>query len=780
MNGFYKFALGVMRFIMPLWYRVDTEGLENVPDEGGYLFISNHRSMADPILIGVQNPETQFCFLAKQELFSDGLVGWLLKKLGAVAVDRGTGDISPLEEIAARLEEGENALIFPEGTRSKDGKLGRFKTGAALIAAQTGVPIVPVSIYFEDELHFRSTIYVRYGAPFEIPQTDANDPSAAVLKQIRQEMTKQVSALLELSENAAALPYDETKTETEQEPEETESAADPGETKKVEDTRETMSKNRNHKKTSANQTPQQEPVKDVRASAADETDEDQEALDAAAEVENILEAVELKVAAETAEELVSDIEEEIAEEEEAAEEEAAEEFEEDIKPFHIRNPFKKLLQTEDEEAELEDDEEEIRLEEDEADADAEEIDAEEEEDESVRGGLFGGFAFKNPFKKPELDEEDAEEEISDDEESEDYDEVDEDEEEAEEGKYHVDYGKIALILTFVILGIFAVDFCRRLYIDWQSTQGMLNIQSQASNTVESMSGDSSQPETTMNPALTQNSALVTTVLTTTITGAEEETTTTTTAFVDDRETATISYPNEAIHSGSLVLVNNTYGLTDVPPMVTFADIPYQHLRVVRTDMQVAGQLSAPIISMFNDFFAATNFGNIMVYNTTGSPEYSPYSVAIPERASGLTLDFAILNEAAASHSPYTPDGNYSWLKEHAADYGFIERYPADKSDKTGVDGLTWHYRYVGAPHAKYMYENGLCLEEYLEQIATHTWDSEHLTVTVGGVEYEMYYVPASDTEATTEIKYPVGNEGSEPLISGDNMDGFVVAVAKPQ
>ena len=208
MKAFYRFAMNVMRFLMPLCYRIQVEGLENVPEEGGYLFVSNHRSNADPILIGIQNHQTQFCFLAKQELFSDGLVGKLLQKLGAVAIDRGAGDFSALDEIESRLQNGENALIFPEGTRSKDGKLGHFKTGAAMIAAQTGVPIVPVGISFENKLHFRSVITVRYGAPFEIPQTDPTNPSAAVLKQIRREMTDSVSALLTgvATETQKALP----------------------------------------------------------------------------------------------------------------------------------------------------------------------------------------------------------------------------------------------------------------------------------------------------------------------------------------------------------------------------------------------------------------------------------------------------------------------------------------------------------------------------------------------------------------------------------------------
>ena len=218
MNRFYKFAMRVMRLLMPLWYKIKTEGMENVPQKGGYLYISNHRSNADPILIGIQNKETQFCFLAKQELFSDGLVGWLLRKLGGVAIDRGAGDVSALEEIACRLQNGENALVFPEGTRSKDGTLGHFKTGAALLAAQTGVPVVPVAIVFDGKLHFRSKVVVRYGAPFDVPETDAGDPSPAVLKQIRREMTDRVTGLLTMKEpepqTQDALPDQQMKTGT--------------------------------------------------------------------------------------------------------------------------------------------------------------------------------------------------------------------------------------------------------------------------------------------------------------------------------------------------------------------------------------------------------------------------------------------------------------------------------------------------------------------------------------------------------------------------------------
>ena len=214
MTALYRFAATVMRILMPICYKIRLEGKENLPTEGGYLFISNHRSMADVLIIGMQNHKTQFCVLAKQELFANGFFGRLIKKLGAIAIDRGSGDISPLDELAERLRNGENALIFPEGTRSKDGKMLRFKTGAALIALQTGVPIIPVGIDIKGELHFRSRVTVRYGPAFHVPVSDVTEglPSSALLKAARKEMTQNVAALLPPPEEAK--PQEEKEGES--------------------------------------------------------------------------------------------------------------------------------------------------------------------------------------------------------------------------------------------------------------------------------------------------------------------------------------------------------------------------------------------------------------------------------------------------------------------------------------------------------------------------------------------------------------------------------------
>ena len=859
MNGFYKFAISVLRVVMPLWYKLDTEGLENIPEGSGYLFVSNHRSNADPILIGVQNPQTQFCFLAKQELFSDGLVGWLLRKLGAVAVDRGAGDVTALEEIEYRLQNGQNALIFPEGTRSKDGKLGHFKTGAALIAAQTGVPVVPVAISFDDELHFRSTIHIRYGAPFDIPTTTADDPEPAVLKQVRKEMTNHVSALLELNEQALAAeraalpdlsppdaeedaaklpepadqtpngsqnadeavlpaprklraghltdpdppdaddhPKKQTHRESAKKVPEPVRVTEHEKTRKSEEREQTM--NKNHHDNPAENDAEKNIVKETEETVSSVTGELEDIISgvekSADDVSEKVHAKKEKAAkkaektADAAEDAVDDAADDLKD----AADDAVDEVEpfdpdEDVRramaeaeaemgiPFKLRNPFKKKNRAADDE-----------------DLPAEPTDNADEDydddDMPAKGGLLGGLSLKNPFKKRQddfddemFDEDDQDFEDMDEEYADDKGYADDEEYDDEEG-HRLDYGRIALILTFVILGIFAFDFARRLINDWRSDQGTINIQShESSMVVESMNEVTTEAakETTAIAPTTKLTIEITSETTTATSTTDPAVTTVGTTFLDNRPTETLAVANEAKRSGCLTLIDNDHQQIFTPNLVSFSQFaaPVEHLRMVSpVGQKVDAQLAAPLKNMFNDFFTATGIGNVMVYNTTDTPAYPPYSISLPERSTGLTLDFAILNEAAQSHAQYTPDGNYSWLTEHACDYGFIVRYPAGKEEKTGQSGITWHFRYVGAPHAKYMYDNNLCLEEYLELVAQHPWNSQHLTTTVAGITYEMYYVPASETTATTEIQYPVDANGAQPMISGDNVNGFVVACVR--
>lgn len=116
---------------------------------------------------------------------------------------------------------------------------------------------------------------------------------------------------------------------------------------------------------------------------------------------------------------------------------------------------------------------------------------------------------------------------------------------------------------------------------------------------------------------------------------------------------------------------------------------------------------------------------------------------------------------------------YAWLAEHAHEYGFVTRYPESKVAATGVSGYSNAFRYVGTAHAAYMYQNDLCLEEYVELLKSYDLKGAHLSVTdAQGVKYEIYRIEASTAEQTS-VQVP---EGKQYTISGDNNGGLIVTV----
>lgn len=327
------------------------------------------------------------------------------------------------------------------------------------------------------------------------------------------------------------------------------------------------------------------------------------------------------------------------------------------------------------------------------------------------------------------------------------------------------FGPVAQVLTLVILGIFAVDFCRRLWIDWGNMRGRLNV-----------TGTSSVTDIVPGTELTSFSADVSVV--TDATGgtsgqnqSAESSTTTTTAYAVPTDALTTDVPNSDVHTGSLLLIDEAHPLASAPAMTPFSSIKYDHIRLPNRGLLVNNIMIDPMVRMFNAFYAATGKNNLMVYATTQIPTAPEFKVNIPERAAGLSLDISVLNEAAGKHSGLTGQGEYAWMPQHAPEFGFVVRYTADKSELTGINGIPWHYRYVGVPHAQYMAEKGLCLEEYLNELRSYTWESGHLKMTYGDKSYEVYYVPASQMGSTTSIPYP---SGMIPTVSGDNIDGFVV------
>jgi D-alanyl-D-alanine carboxypeptidase len=123
----------------------------------------------------------------------------------------------------------------------------------------------------------------------------------------------------------------------------------------------------------------------------------------------------------------------------------------------------------------------------------------------------------------------------------------------------------------------------------------------------------------------------------------------------------------------------------------------------------------------------------------------------------------------------TLKGKYNWLYENAHKYGFIVRYPEKKAAITGQDGISHIFRYVGVAHATYIYENDLCLEEYLKLLRdTYTYENPLAIKGADGKSYQVYYAEADESSSiTVSTRYSYE-------ISGDNMNGYIVTMGKSQ
>jgi 1-acyl-sn-glycerol-3-phosphate acyltransferase len=127
--------------------RVTVEGRENILRGGAQVFMANHQSGFD-ILIVLANIDTYFAWIAKKELFAIPVFGRALARTGAIAIDRKNfvRAMRSIQDASRRIREGKSVMTFPEGTRSMDGRIHPFKKGVFHLALKAGVPIVPVTI----------------------------------------------------------------------------------------------------------------------------------------------------------------------------------------------------------------------------------------------------------------------------------------------------------------------------------------------------------------------------------------------------------------------------------------------------------------------------------------------------------------------------------------------------------------------------------------------------------------------------------------------------------
>jgi len=159
----YRFARFVLRVMCVLLYRLEARGIDNIPREGPVVLCSNHKSLQDPITLGVWVPR-KVHYMAKEELFRIPLFGSLIRAVGAFPVKRGGVSKEAIRTAITLLQGGNVMGIFPEGTRNES--VGMGKRGAVTMAIRGGATVVPVALVGEYRV-FRKMLAV-YGSPIDL------------------------------------------------------------------------------------------------------------------------------------------------------------------------------------------------------------------------------------------------------------------------------------------------------------------------------------------------------------------------------------------------------------------------------------------------------------------------------------------------------------------------------------------------------------------------------------------------------------------------------------
>ncbi|MBR1530129.1 MAG: M15 family metallopeptidase [Oscillospiraceae bacterium] len=252
---------------------------------------------------------------------------------------------------------------------------------------------------------------------------------------------------------------------------------------------------------------------------------------------------------------------------------------------------------------------------------------------------------------------------------------------------------------------------------------------------------------------------------------------------------TVEISNQEIHEGNLILVNYELPFSGSEEnLVSLYQVMLEkdcHSFGARdADVKVQRVYAEQLIALFDAFYNESFDNNIIVQSGYRSPQRQQELYDADLASTGLEESERVAKAGYSEHqtglcvdlslfeADYDGTGIYSYIDEHCADYGIILRYPENKTEVTRIAFEPWHYRYVGIPHAAYVRNNNICLEEYITLLYGYDYESEHLQIADQQNElYEIYYYPADTSGETTMLPVPADKEYS---VSGNNRDGFIV------
>lgn len=202
----YHFIHVIARPLFKALFKFQVYGVENVPSTGGVLIMSNHASYVDPIFAGAA-VKRNLHYMARSTLFKPNLIKWFLLSLNAFPVHLGSPDRKAISNALRLLGSGNLLLIFPEGTRTVDGTLGKAQPGIGFIAHKARVPVVPAFLSGTGEVMPRKAkmiksrkVKVYFGKPMDMEKYRECKASREVYAEIGEELMARIADLKRISE----------------------------------------------------------------------------------------------------------------------------------------------------------------------------------------------------------------------------------------------------------------------------------------------------------------------------------------------------------------------------------------------------------------------------------------------------------------------------------------------------------------------------------------------------------------------------------------------------
>jgi len=204
MNPVYFVGWSGYRLLFAVYFRWRVYHNERVPLQGSVILAANHASFLDPPLVG-SGLNRDINYLARKSLFRYPVLGWILRAVNAVPVDRDGGGAAGLKAIMDRLHGGGAIILFPEGTRTQNGELQLARSGVGLTVIKSEAPVVPVRVFGTYEAWGKGISFpkphrvaVKYGEPMNFAKlrAEAKDCTKPRLKEIYQEVANEIMAAI--------------------------------------------------------------------------------------------------------------------------------------------------------------------------------------------------------------------------------------------------------------------------------------------------------------------------------------------------------------------------------------------------------------------------------------------------------------------------------------------------------------------------------------------------------------------------------------------------------